>query len=119
MNNFSLDALTLIANECNRANKSLYNNYILGHLGGAEVPKIEDDVLTMIEICNNFERSHETDRFETGTDIMYVGDDAFPDSQQHNKWQFSQIYNQPKQEYDITRAQNAFKRALRARCAGA
>ena len=119
MNNFSLDALTLIANECNKANKSLYNAYILGNLGGAEVPKIEDDVLTMIEICNNFERSHETDRFETGTDITYVGDDAFPDSQQHNKWQFSQIYNQPKQEYDITRAQNAFKRALRARCAGA
>lgn len=116
MSNFSLDALTLIANECNRANKSLYNNHILGHLGGAEVPKIEDDVLTMIEICNNFERSHETDRFETGTDITYVGDDAFPDSQQHNKWQFSQIYNQPKQEYDIVRAQNAFKRA---RAAGA
>ena len=116
MNNFSLDALTLIANECNRANKSLYNAYILGNLGGAEVPKIEDDVLTMIEICNNFERSHETDRFETGTDITYVGDDAFPDSQQHNKWQFSQIYNQPKQEYDIVRAQNAFKRA---RAAGA
>lgn len=116
MNNFSLDALTLIANECNKANKSLYNAYILGNLGGAEVPKIEDDVLTMIEICNNFERSHETDRFETGTDITYVGDDAFPDSQQHNKWQFSQIYNQPKQEYDIVRAQNAFKRA---RAAGA
>ena len=116
MNNFSLDALTLIANECNKANKSLYNAYILGNLGGAEVPKIEDDVLTMIEICNNFERSHETDRFETGTDITYVGDDAFPDSQQHVKWQFSQIYNQPKQEYDIVRAQNAFKRA---RCAGA
>ena len=119
MNNFSLDALTLIANECNKANKSLYNAYILGNLGGAEVPKIEDDVLTMIEICNNFERSHETDRFETGTDITYVGDDAFPDSQQHVKWQFSQIYNQPKQEYDIVRAQNAFKRALRARAAGA
>ena len=111
MSNFSLDALTMIANECNQANKSLYNNYILGHLGGAEVPKIEDDVLTMIEICNQFERSHETDRFETGTDITYVGDDAFPDSQQHVKWQFSQIYNQPKQEYDIVRAQNAFKRA--------
>lgn len=119
MNNFSLDALTLIANECNQANKSLYNAYILGNLGGAEVPKVEDDVLTTIEICNNFERSHETDRFETGTDITYVGDDAFPDSQQHNKWQFSQIYNQPKQEYDIVRAQNAFKRALRARAAGA
>ena len=119
MNNFSLDALTLIANECNRANKSLYNAYILGNLGGAEVPKIEDDVLTMIEICNNFERSHETDRFETGTDITYIGDDAFPDSQQHVKWQFSQIYNQPKQEYDIVRAQNAFKRASRARAAGA
>ena len=116
MNNFSLDALTLIPNECNQANKSLYNNYILGRLGSDEVPKIEDDVLTMIEICNNFERSHETDRFETGTDITYVGDDAFPDSQQHVKCQFSQIYNQRKQEDDIVRAQNAFKRA---RCAGA
>ena len=119
MNNFSLDALTLIASECNKANKSLYNAYILGNLGGAEVPKIEDDVLTMIEICNNFERSHETDRFETGTDITYVGDDAFPDSQQHNKWQFSQKYDDKKNQYDIVRAQNAFKRAIRARCAGA
>ena len=119
MNNFSLDALTLIANECNKANKSLYNNYILGRLGSDEVPKIEDDVLTMIEICNNFERSHETDRFETGTDITYVGDDAFPDSQQHNKWQFSQKYDDKKNQYDIVRAQNAFKRASRARCAGA
>lgn len=105
--------------ECNSSAKRQYNRYASG-FAGSDIDDVRDDVLTMVDTCVEFERKHETDRFRTSIDITYVGDDAYPDSQQHQKWQYSQKYDNQKNQFDIIRAQKALSRATsRARAAGA
>jgi len=110
-----------LLNECNASAKRQYNHFVSGTAGNEieEDIKIYGEILATIKTCITFEQLHEKDRFRTGVDINYIGDDAYPDSQQHTNWQYSQKYDDKKNQYDIVRAQNAFKRALRARRAGA
>lgn len=121
-NCFNDDALSMIANECLQYEKHQYNNYVMGKIGNDTDnydKKVEDDVLTIIETCNEFARPHETDHFKLSVDIVYTGDEAYPDHQQHGIWSYRQNYDQRKNEYDIVRAQRALRATSRARAAGA
>jgi hypothetical protein len=111
---FSLDVVTSIANECQKANQIIYNRNVLGYIGGDEQTKKHEDILDIIETCETFTIPHERDDYRQLS--PYTDDPAMPDHRMHHVWKYKQVYDQTKLEFDIIRAQNAFKRA---RVAGA
>lgn len=113
--------LSTIAKECTRYDQRQYNKYVMGKIGSdlEEDEKKYGEILATIKTCVEFEKKHEKDHFKMDIDIQYNDDTAYPDHQMHTVWQYSQKYDNQKNQYDIVRAQNALRATPRARCAGA
>jgi len=72
---------------------------------------INHDMLTTIELCEEFTQLHEKD---SDNDGVYVDDDAFPDSFYHTAWQNHQKNGGGKFEFNIARALNKFDKLRKA-----
>jgi hypothetical protein len=91
-----------------------HNSYVIGNPGCEELRF--DDLLNetpdkRYERCEAFIRDHETDHFRTGADIVYVGDEGYPDGYSHMQFiHHTEKYDTKKNEYDVTRTKHAFKK---------
>jgi hypothetical protein len=109
-----INALQTEVTEAAQHTVNKHNHYIIGKQGGLEL--IHDDILNetpsdRYERCEAFIRAHETDAFKTGIDLIYVGDEGYPDGYSHHKFiHFTEKYDIKRNEYDITKAKHAFKK---------
>ena len=104
-----INILNEIAIECEMSQKMSYKKYVFGAMGEYEGPKLKDDILEQIELCQQFEQMHEKDN---EINDVYVDDQAFPDHQLHDVWQYHQKYDEALQEYDVIIAKKAFAKAF-------
>lgn len=108
--NILADQLVQIATR----NKSDFARYTIGVAGGADTEQDEllhESPADRYERCEEFIREHETDHFRMGEDMVYVGDEAFPDGYSHQQFIHETMkYDVKSNEFHIVTAKKAFKK---------
>jgi hypothetical protein len=73
--------------------------------------EVKDDFLTILETCSSFVQQHEGDAFKQGKDIIYVGDEAFPDGYFHKQHEFfTKEFDVKGNELILIRAKKLFQK---------
>jgi hypothetical protein len=108
--NILVDQLIQIATR----NKNDFARYTIGNPGCAENEMDEllhESPADRYERCESFIRDHECDHFRMGEDMVYVGDEAFPDGYSHQQFIHETTkYDTRSNEYHIVTAKKAFKK---------